>query len=51
MSIYLLFNFIGISFLAGFGVLLFTLGVNFWLGRVGWRNQKLVMTAKDARTK
>ncbi|CAK90929.1 unnamed protein product (macronuclear) [Paramecium tetraurelia] len=51
ISFYLLFDFIGISCLAGFGVMILGLLTNFLLGRWGWRLQKQVMVAKDNRTK
>ncbi|CAD8141597.1 unnamed protein product [Paramecium octaurelia] len=51
ISFYLLFDFIGISCLAGLGVMILGLLINFLLGRWGWRLQKQVMVAKDNRTK
>ncbi|CAD8136284.1 unnamed protein product [Paramecium pentaurelia] len=51
ISFYLLFDFIGVSCLAGLGVMILGLLTNFLLGRWGWRLQKKVMVAKDNRTK
>ncbi|CAD8149098.1 unnamed protein product [Paramecium pentaurelia] len=51
ISFYLLFDFIGVSCLAGFGVMILGLLINFLLGRWGWKLQKQVMVAKDNRTK
>ncbi|CAD8052568.1 unnamed protein product [Paramecium sonneborni] len=51
ISFFLLFDFIGISCLAGLGIMIMGLLANFLLGRRGWRLQKQVMIAKDKRTK
>ncbi|CAD8048099.1 unnamed protein product [Paramecium sonneborni] len=51
ISFYLLFDFIGVSCLAGLGVMILGLLANFLLGRWGWKLQKQVMVAKDKRTK
>lgn len=46
-----MFYYIGISFLAGCGVIVLTSVLNFFMGKLTWRLQKELMKAKDERTK
>jgi ABC-type multidrug transport system fused ATPase/permease subunit len=51
VALYLMFDFIGISFLAGLGVIFLTSIFNFLIGKQTWVLQKALMKAKDDRTK
>lgn len=51
ISIYLMFRYIGVSFLAGLGIVAATSVFNFLIGKFQWRCQNAVMSAKDVRTK
>lgn len=51
LAIYLVWQYIGISFLAGLGAMILTMILTFALGRIGWSLQRRLMIAKDLRTK
>ena len=46
-----MFDFIGLSFLAGIAVIFITTFCNLWIGKILKENQVLLMKAKDKRTK
>jgi ABC-type bacteriocin/lantibiotic exporter with double-glycine peptidase domain len=46
-----MFHYIGISFLAGLGVIFVTFILNLFIGKLTWTLNKQLMTAKDERTK
>jgi ABC-type multidrug transport system fused ATPase/permease subunit len=47
----MMYYYIGISFLAGVGVIFLSVGVNFIIGKYSWSYYQKQMVAKDQRTK